>query len=239
MVRVLLSSRALPGRGGSLTASRNKNLAVLAQLRRLWIGRSRRDLSIRHLRALGLRLSETHFCTPSLEQYARSVSLAHRGFGDAVFLCVFALFARVRRLRFGRSRRDLSIRHLRALGLRLSEAHFCTPSLEPHARSASLAHRDFGYAVFLCVFAVFARIRRLRGVYESHWRREGLERRRLSADKASERAKLEFSLNQNSDVRTGRSFRSLRLHSKGDARSEERDSPTCCSRLGFFLCSIN
>ena len=59
-VRVLLSLRALPGRGISLADLRNKNLAVLACLRRLRIARSRRDLAIAPLESLQLRVLAMH-----------------------------------------------------------------------------------------------------------------------------------------------------------------------------------
>ena len=77
-VRVLLSLRALPGRGMSSADSRNKESVVLACLRRLRIARSRRDLPLSPLERLQLRFLATrisavppHF--PRLSPWTRVV----------------------------------------------------------------------------------------------------------------------------------------------------------------------
>ena len=62
-VRVLLSLRALPGRGMSSADSRNKKFVVLACLRTLRIARSRRDLAIPLLERLQFRVLAMRVCT--------------------------------------------------------------------------------------------------------------------------------------------------------------------------------
>ena len=88
-VRVLLSSRALPGRGMSFTDSRNKKFAVPACLRRLRIARSRRDLSIAPLERLQLRVWPSTFASSQRNGSWQTHPLAPSDWGQ--HLCCYLL----------------------------------------------------------------------------------------------------------------------------------------------------